>query len=253
MKARCNAWVRTKRTAPANFILIPDQFDLSETKQAGELLATCLNKLKEKPSLIVIDTLARNFGGGDENSTQDMGKFCNTIDWLREKNGATLAIVHHTGWGNTDRERGAKRLRDCSDTTIHIEKPDKADFLIVRNKKQKDDVDFACYKLTPNRVGPLGMNADGEPIYSISLAWRGEATAAIDKYGALLRVLSYRNSTIQRDDIAKMLGMKDNTTLRDLLSAAIKQGYVATDGDGVKGNPLFYRATAQGSMLLEEV
>lgn len=249
MKARCNAWVKTKGHSPGNFIVIPDQFDLSETKQAGELLATCKEGLRDMPSLIVIDTLGRNFGGGDENSTQDMGRFCNTIDWLREKSGATLVMVHHTGWGNTDRERGAKRLRDCSDTTIHVEK--KADFVIVRNAKQKEDAEFPCYKLTPTRVGPLGINTDGEPIYSITLAWRGNATAAVDEFGALLKVLPYKDSQFTIDDVAGQMGSENNTTFRRMVARAIEQGFVATSGKGTKGSPLFYRATGKGSMLLE--
>ena len=43
-----------------------------------------------QPALIVIDTLARNFGGADENSAQDMGAFISNLDgFLRAKWRAT--------------------------------------------------------------------------------------------------------------------------------------------------------------------
>ncbi|MBS4163217.1 hypothetical protein PRO82_000515 [Candidatus Protochlamydia amoebophila] len=51
-----------------------------------------------KPALIVIDTLARNFGGGDENKTQDMNKFIFSIDmYIRLPFSCCVLIVYHTG------------------------------------------------------------------------------------------------------------------------------------------------------------
>ena len=48
--------------------------------------------------MIVIDTLARNFGAGNENSTEDMNRFVASIDrYLREEFGSAILLVHHTG------------------------------------------------------------------------------------------------------------------------------------------------------------
>ena len=50
------------------------------------------------PSMIVIDTLARNFGPADENATKEMNTFINHIDQLlRAKYSCNVLIVHHTG------------------------------------------------------------------------------------------------------------------------------------------------------------
>lgn len=64
------------------------------------------------PAMILIDTLARNFGSGDENSNSDMGAFISNVDnHLRERYTATVMIVHHSGHGNKSRARGATALR----------------------------------------------------------------------------------------------------------------------------------------------
>ena len=53
------------------------------------------------PSMIIIDTLARNFGAGDENATKEMNIFVNNIDqYLRQKFQCCVLIVHHSGVGN---------------------------------------------------------------------------------------------------------------------------------------------------------
>ena len=73
------------------------------------------------PALIVIDTLHRNFGPGDENSARDVGKFVQVADLLRAAYGATVLIVHHSGHGSNDRARGSSALRAAVDTEFMLE------------------------------------------------------------------------------------------------------------------------------------
>jgi hypothetical protein len=66
----------------------------------------------DRPAVVIIDTLARNFGGGDENSNTDMGVFLDHVDRLiRHAYSATVIVVHHTGQAAKDRARGASALR----------------------------------------------------------------------------------------------------------------------------------------------
>ncbi len=46
--------------------------------------------------LIVIDTLARCFGGNDENDARGMGAFIEGCDVIRLKTAATVLVVHHS-------------------------------------------------------------------------------------------------------------------------------------------------------------
>ena len=67
------------------------------------------------PLLIVVDTLHRNLGPGDENSSKDIAAFIQAVDSLRHDYGATVLIVHHAGHGASDRARGSSALRAAVD------------------------------------------------------------------------------------------------------------------------------------------
>lgn len=89
------------------------------------------------PALIVVDTLARNFGGGDENSTSDMNRFIAAIDRVKDQWPlCTALIVHHTGHGNKTRSRGSFALTGAIDAEYRVEKDGMA--MTVTNTKMKD-------------------------------------------------------------------------------------------------------------------
>lgn len=69
------------------------------------------------PALIVIDTLARGFAGGDENHSGDMGRFLEACDHIRRETGAAILIIHHKG-KEGDQERGSSALRAGVDVMI---------------------------------------------------------------------------------------------------------------------------------------
>jgi len=89
------------------------------------------------PRMIVVDTLARNFGPGDENSTSEMGAFVAAMDDLRERHpGCVVLIVHHSGHGDKQRARGAMALKGAIDFEYRAEKSD--DTITLTNTKMKD-------------------------------------------------------------------------------------------------------------------
>ena len=72
------------------------------------------------PGLVVLDTLARSFGGGDENSTQDMSRFVSACDAIRQHWGLTVLVVHHTGHADKSRARGAIALKAALDAEYRL-------------------------------------------------------------------------------------------------------------------------------------
>ena len=97
-------------------------YNEESAKQVTQSITATLGK-SIKPVLIVIDTLARNFGPGDENSTSDMNIFIEHVDrYLRAPYGSTVIIVHHTGHQNKDRARGAMALKGGVDFEYRIER-----------------------------------------------------------------------------------------------------------------------------------
>jgi hypothetical protein len=87
-------------------------------------------------SLIVIDTLHRNMGAGDENSSRDWGEFQNNIDNYLRPLGAAVLIVHHSGHNETGRSRGSSSIRGSMDVEFSVTK--NGDNVIMTNTKMKD-------------------------------------------------------------------------------------------------------------------
>lgn len=88
-----------------------DPMGIAELEAAADAIATEYGN----PELLIIDTLNRNFGPGDENSTTDMTRFIAALDRLRERLQCAILIVHHTGLADAGRGRGNSALRGALD------------------------------------------------------------------------------------------------------------------------------------------
>jgi hypothetical protein len=69
----------------------------------------------EQLRLVVIDTLNRNFGAGDENSSADTAAVIQACDRIREEFGAAVILIHHSGHMNRERGRGHSSLKAAVD------------------------------------------------------------------------------------------------------------------------------------------
>jgi hypothetical protein len=95
-------------------------YDASEAAIVAEAIES-LAKEVGKPSMVIIDTLARNMGG-DENSTEDMNAFISHLDlYFRQKWNCCVVIVHHSGAMDKDRSRGSTALRGAMDAEYKVE------------------------------------------------------------------------------------------------------------------------------------
>lgn len=89
-----------------------------EVEQAVQRIADATG---EAPGLIVVDTLQRNMGAGDENSTADVSRLILHLDrHLREPFGCCVMIVHHTGHATNERARGSSVLPASVDTAFMV-------------------------------------------------------------------------------------------------------------------------------------
>ena len=137
---------------------VPSAFFLLEGVQVAdeEELDLLLRKLAERsmvPCLIVLDTFARCFVGGEENSAKEVGEFIAGAARLHVATGATVLCVHHTGKGGKDIERGSSALRAAADVMVRVVK-DKTTVTIY-NDKQKDAAPFDAIKLRMQEVQTL--------------------------------------------------------------------------------------------------
>jgi len=122
-------------------------------------------------SMIVVDTLNRNFGAGDENKTQDMTAFINAVGRLQAHTNSCVHIVHHTSKADSSVARGSGALRAALDCEFMIDaqkaNTDRVAAITVSCKKMKDD-DFP----EPIKFKPLTIdlgNKDGASISSLVL------------------------------------------------------------------------------------
>ena len=81
--------------------------------------------------MIIVDTLARNFGGGNENSTEDMNAFVERVDDLKDTFKSCISIVHHTGHGSGTRARGSSVLPAAVDAEYKVLRKDVSEEMFV--------------------------------------------------------------------------------------------------------------------------
>lgn len=145
MKPREEAWSLAHLEADAdaldkNLHILPKAVHLLEPKDADMLVNTAeyLADTGDEPlRLVIIDTWARALVGGDENSAKDTGIAIDVCERIRERTGATVLIVHHTG-ADGQRERGSTALRGAADTSIAMTKDESSGIILMEVKKMKD-------------------------------------------------------------------------------------------------------------------
>lgn len=156
-----NRLAAIKRDKPdmsaAPFTLLPVGVDLHGQ---GDALAVCEIMPDADPALVVIDTLARSMGAGDENTAKDAAMFVRNCDLIREATGAHVMVIHHTGKDEERGARGSSALRGAVDSEIQVT----ADGEII-NRKERDKVkpEPLHFKL---RSVVLGVDEDGDPVTS---------------------------------------------------------------------------------------
>lgn len=143
IKWRCQAWLAEhpevdEEELRRNFRVLPRAPRLLDEKEAAQLRATC--RRTDDLAVFVIDTWARGFLGGDENSAQDTGRAIALVEAIKEETGATGAVVHHTNADGT-KARGSTALLGAVDFEISCRK-DELGNVEVKNTAMKDASPF---------------------------------------------------------------------------------------------------------------
>lgn len=131
-----------------------------------------VDEIGEPIRLIVIDTLARSFDG-EENSATDMGAFVSSCDHLREKTGATILVIHHSGKDAEKGARGSSALRAACDFEFKVVSPGKKVSKISCTKaKDSDPFEDITFKLNVVEIGK--NDRKGRAMVSLTLTQSGE-------------------------------------------------------------------------------
>jgi AAA domain-containing protein len=121
-----------------------------------------LSHLHGRYDLIVVDTMARVMGSGDENTAPDIADLLRNLDLIRRTLGANIMLVHHSGKDVARGARGHSSLRAAIDTEIELSRDDWGVITAEVTKQRDGPTGYKfCYTL---RQIELGRDQDGDPV-----------------------------------------------------------------------------------------
>lgn len=167
---RLHAWTQLNNVVVPQLMFISEApTDLSSATnavQVAEAVQAIADTTGEAPVLIVIDTMARNFGG-DENSATDVGQFIRNVDALRRHWKATVLIVHHSGKDSDRGARGSSALKGAADAEYEVSRneDDKIIRLTPRKMKDAEEPEPLAFEL----IGVKVADSTGKPVSGAAL------------------------------------------------------------------------------------
>ena len=159
---RVVAWKQAHGVEDVDFALVPVAVDLLDPKvdvdKVREVLAYFAG-IWGGIAMIVVDTLAATFGGGDENGA-DMSAYVGNVASLCEPYGCARIIVTHAPLiGGAKRPRGHGSLWGSADTVLFVSE---GRIQVVKQKDADPGPDI-MFKL---RQVEIGQDEDGSPVTS---------------------------------------------------------------------------------------
>ncbi len=171
---RIAAWhiaYKAKRDIPFFLAKTPTQLmdinAVDDVKRAVDMLAAEYGL----PAIIHIDTLARNFGEGDENATKDMNRVISNLD-LAFGNDFGRGLTHHSGHSNKDRARGSYALHCAADAAFRVEY--RIDGKVLVEAKKSKDSPLAAPMLFNRKEIKLTIGNQYDSSYVLELEAEGD-------------------------------------------------------------------------------
>nr|WP_254711394.1 helicase RepA family protein [Pantoea cypripedii] len=204
--------------------------------------------------LIILDTLARCFGGSDENAAKDMGAFIQGCDYIKAATQATVLIIHHSGKDQERGARGSSAFRAALDVEFNVRREGEGGALILSCTKMKDaeEPPRQAYDLFPV---DLYIDNDGDQVSSLVLKDEGRPVSEADddsnpelagisrlteNHLALWQAIRKRTANgepctraLLRDDMRKM-GFDVSKKFNRWLEKLVREGLVICDGEHVR-------------------
>lgn len=199
--------------------------------------------------LIVIDTLARCFGGNDENDARDMGAFIEGCDTIKRETGATLLVVHHSGKDEGKGARGSSAFRAALDAEFNVRREGEGGAIILTCTKMKDSEEprQCAYDL---KAVVLFTDDDGDDVRSLVVLDVPREVKGGDpelenvkrltgNHAALWQCVRSRkargepcNRAVVRDDIIALLGESGRKSFPRWLEKLVRDELIEVSDDG---------------------
>jgi RecA-family ATPase len=164
---RVAAWSKRHGIKNIPFVVAGGKLDMTNGIIDAKSLAMGIKGLEEKSGhkcvLIILDTVTRTFGAGDQHQSRDMQKYVQSVDELNRATGAHIAAIHHSPWSD-DRGKGAIDLDGAIDVSFVVNVKGsglaKTFTLTCTGANDGEEGDITTFQLESVR---LGTDADGKP------------------------------------------------------------------------------------------
>lgn len=160
---RMMAFKRRHGVKDVPLLVLGGRFDmtanLTNAKEIVHAIKAAEDACEQKCVWVIIDTLSRSFGAGDQNASKDMGKYVSACDEILDATDAHLTVIHHTGWAG-DRAKGAIDLDGAVDSSFIVKKNGQTYTLTCDGTNDGEEGPICNYAMEGVRVG---TGPDGEP------------------------------------------------------------------------------------------
>ena len=224
--------------------------------KASEQVIEIIKDLDFKPDLIICDTLNRNMVG-DENSTEDMGKFFISSELFIKELDSTFLTVHHSGHADKGRSRGSSSIKAAMDAEFCVTKNgDGITFSCTKSKDFGFGTDMSFIIKEVELEGEVFYDADDDKqITSVYLEYKGESKKLNEldskyqkvldsleiclkthgKFGFVLSDTGEDEMTVSWKEWAPFIDdchtTKNNDRFRGYKKELLNQGFIANNGD----------------------
>lgn len=173
MLMRMKAWRQEKDGEDGKpFVLVPSSVNLYDDEEGAETLIADVKDHQTRMTaplrLVVLDTLSRMIGSGDEDKARDINVVVQKAERIQRELGCHVLVVHHSG-KDTDRgARGSNALLGAVDAAIEITRHETG---VCEGKiaKVKDGGAIAPFKYELLQ-SVLGTDEEGDEITSCVIA-----------------------------------------------------------------------------------
>lgn len=148
-------------TGSVPLLVLGGKIDLTSSTADAAALAAVVRGAAEcghAPAWIILDTLTRTFGPGDQNTSKDMGRYIASVDVLLQT-GAHVSVVHHTAWSG-ERAKGAIDLDGAVDASFLVKKEGDTHLLTCDGTNDGHDGPVCRFRMEGVEVG---TDESGEP------------------------------------------------------------------------------------------
>lgn len=169
------AGIRRRLQAELALHELTPELPLHVTKRPGDLSSPGdvrvwleqIRELEESPKLLVVDTQSRNFGTGNENSSEDMAVFVNHVQLLADALGCLVLLVHHTGHQNKERGRGSMALFGALDACVRVTRRGRLSITATTTKAKN----WSAPEPLRGRlhVSQVGLDRKNRPVTAVAL------------------------------------------------------------------------------------